>query len=159
MASWSIAKLLRKFCKELEVIVPERALSGGTLICLGADRIIMTKQASLGPIDPSINHPLNPGKVSVSVEAINGYLDFLRDALPDEADLSQHVLQLSTQIHPLVLGQVYRTRAQIRRLGDTLLSKQLGNDEARRKKILDFLCSESGSHDYTIDRNEGRDQL
>jgi hypothetical protein len=166
MASWSIANLIRQFCEEFEVIVPERALSGGTLISLGADQVVMTKQAALGPIDPSVNHPLNPqipgqpgARVPVSVEAINGYLEFLRAALPDGADVSQHALNLAGQVHPLVLGQVYRTRAQIRMLGEKLLVKQVGDDDSKRKKILDFLCSESGSHDYTISRQEARDDL
>ena len=29
-------------------------------MAIGADRVIMTKQAALGPIDPSVNNPLNP---------------------------------------------------------------------------------------------------
>ncbi len=166
MASWSIANLIRQFCKTFEVIVAERALSGGTLISLGADQIVMTKQAALGPIDPSVNHPLNPqvpgqpgARVPVSVEAINGYLDFLRDALKPKKDLVQHALNLAQQIHPLVLGQVYRTRSQIRMLGQKLLDKHVGNDGPRKKKILDFLCSESGSHDYTINRQEASAEL
>jgi len=51
-AAWAIANLLRIFADDLEVIVPAKALSAGTLIALGADRILMTKQATLGPIDP-----------------------------------------------------------------------------------------------------------
>ena len=75
--------LIRIFCDELEVLVPMKALSAGTLISIGADRIVMTKQAALGPIDPSVNHPLNPqvsidGRppklVPVSVESVRGYL-------------------------------------------------------------------------------------
>src|SRR6059036_2761917 len=78
IAAWSIANLIRQFCDEFEVIVSSKALSGGTLICLGADAIVMTKQAVLGPIDPSTNSPLNPQvpgapphvRAPVSVEAI-----------------------------------------------------------------------------------------
>ncbi len=51
--------MLRMFCDELEVIVPARARSAGTLMCLGADKVVMTKQATLGPIDPSLTGPLN----------------------------------------------------------------------------------------------------
>lgn len=29
-------------------------------------------------------------------------------------------------------------------------------DAAKTKKIIDFLCSESGSHDYTINRREAK---
>ncbi len=56
-AAWRLINLLHTFCDELEVIVTAKALSAGTLISLGADKIVMTKQAALGPIDPSINHP------------------------------------------------------------------------------------------------------
>ena len=52
--------LIRQFTKNLEVIVPAKAHSAGTLICLGADTIMMTRQATLGPTDPSLTGPLNP---------------------------------------------------------------------------------------------------
>ena len=59
-AAWNIINLLRQYCDELQVIVPHKAHSAGTIISLGANSIIMTKQATLGPIDPSLNTPLNP---------------------------------------------------------------------------------------------------
>jgi len=43
-------------------------------------------------------------------------------------------------------------------LGKRLLSKHM-NDGDKIEKILAFLCSESGSHDYTIFRQEARDDL
>lgn len=55
MAAWNLVNMLRMFCDELEIIVPNKARSAGTLMCLGADKIVMTKQATLGPIDPSVN--------------------------------------------------------------------------------------------------------
>ncbi len=165
-AAWSIANLIRSFCKQFEVIVPVKALSAGTLISLGADAIVMTKQASLGPIDPSVHGPLNPpiaganpnARFPVSVEAINGYLEFARDAMGEQADLSALLVNLSNQIHPLVLGDAYRARSQIRMLAKKLLAKQV-TDDSQVEKILEFLCSESGSHDYTINRKEAREAL
>ena len=81
MAAWSLINLIKQFCKSYEVIVVAKARSAGTLISLGANKIIMTKQATLGPIDPSLNSPLNPqnpafpqnphARVPVSVESIN----------------------------------------------------------------------------------------
>ena len=52
-AAWRLVNLIRTFCDHLEVIIPAKALSAGTLISLGADVIVMTKQAALGPIDPA----------------------------------------------------------------------------------------------------------
>jgi len=48
LAAWNLVNLIRMYCDKLEVIVPSKARSSGTLICLGADTIVMTKQATLG---------------------------------------------------------------------------------------------------------------
>ena len=64
---------------------------------------------------------------------------------------------LSQNVHPLVLGSVFRARAHIRMLAKSLLEKHMGNinkNNARIEKIVRFLCSDSGSHDYTINRNQ-----
>ena len=59
-AAWNIVNLLRMYCEDLLVVVPHKAHSAGTIISLGANKIIMTKQATLSPIDPSLNSPMNP---------------------------------------------------------------------------------------------------
>ncbi len=151
------------FCDELEVIVPLRALSAGTLIAIGANRIIMTKQGIIGPIDPSVNNPLNPiakfegveYQVPVSVENVRGYLDVARKELQlkGEKALSSILKDLTSHIHPLVLGEIFRTQTQIRFLAEKLLQHQV-DDRERIKSIIDFLCGDSGSHDYTINRRE-----
>lgn len=163
-AAWQLVNLLRTFCNDLEIIVPAKALSAGTLISLGANRIIMTKQATLGPIDPSLNGPLNPQvagtsqRVPVSVEAIQGYIDVVKDTLniSESTALSSIWNNLSVQIHPLVLGQIFRTRQQIRNLANKLLEHQK-LDVQQVTRIVSFLCSESGSHDHSINRREARE--
>ena len=165
-ASWRLVNLIRTFCDDLEIIIPSKALSGGTLISLGANTIMMTKQAALGPIDPSLTHPLNPSvvggnpaaKVPVSVEAVRGYIDEARSGLgiSDQSLLASIFADLSNKIHPLVLGQIFRTREQIRFLANKLIVHQVA-DSDKIKKIIDFLCADSGSHDYTINRREAVD--
>lgn len=163
-AAWRLVNLLHIYCDELEVIVISKALSAGTLISLGANKIVMTKQAVLGPIDPSIDHPLNPVvptmpqmKAPVSVEAVRGYLDAANElGIRDGKDLAQLLVDLSNKVHPLVLGQIFRSKSQIRFLAKKLLKRQVKDDE-KMKEIIDFLCAESGSHDYTINRREARE--
>ena len=168
LAGWNIVNLIRQFCDDFEVIVPVKARSTGTLMCLGANRIIMTKQATLGPIDPSINTALNPeipnagpnARVPVSVEAIKGYLELAKHELnlKDDNALAKIFSDLSSKVHPLVLGEVYRAIGQIRMLAEKLLKNQV-TDPDKVEKIISFLCSESGSHDYTINRREAKNNL
>lgn len=167
-AAWNIINLLRQYCDNLQVVIPHKAHSAGTLISIGANSIIMTKQATLGPIDPSINTPLNPpipnappqNNFPVSVEAVKGYLAFAKEELSikDDMALSNIMIKLSEYVHPLVLGQVYRARAQIKMLAEKLLANQV-TDNAKIKDIISFLCSDSGSHDYTINRREAKNTL
>ena len=166
LAAWRLVNLVRTFCDDFEVIVPLKALSAGTLIAIGADRIVMTKQAALGPIDPSVEGPLNPtvklngqeARLPVSVESVRGYLDAARKELgiKGEEYLTQVLVKLSEQVHPLVLGNIFRSREQIRFLARKLLAKQV-RDAEKIDSIVDFLCAESGSHDYTINRREAAD--
>ncbi len=168
IAAWSLVNLIRQFCEEFEVIVPSKCHSAGTLICLGANNILMTKQATLGPIDPTYIGPLNPQiigedpriKFPVSVEAISGFIDFAKNEcdINNSNDLASVLLSLADKVHPLVIGEVYRARKQIRMLGEKLIKWQ-NLDNEKVNKILDFLCSESGSHDLTIYRREARDVL
>jgi ClpP class serine protease len=48
-----IARALRGHKAKVTVLVPHYAMSGGTLIALAADEIVMSRHAVLGPIDPS----------------------------------------------------------------------------------------------------------
>lgn len=166
LAAWRIVNLIRTFCDELEVLIPMKAMSAGTLISIGADKLVMTKQAALGPIDPSVNNPLNPHinmgnqitRIPVSVENVLGYLSAAKDELKisSELNLTNLLLNLSSQVHPLVLGEIFRTRSQIRFLAKKLLARQV-TDEIKINSIIDFLCADSGSHDYTINRREASD--
>lgn len=166
LAAWSLVNMLRQFCKELEVIVPFKAHSAGTLMCLAADKIVMTKQATLGPIDPSVNTPLNPqivgappnARVPVSVEDVNGFVEFAKKTLKDDQGLAAAFQALAANLHPLVLGNAFRARSQIRMLAKKLMGDRFP-DEAKAQNILEFLCSESGSHDYTINRREAGEHL
>ena len=166
LVAWSLVNLIRQFTETLEVIVPSKAHSAGTLICLGANSIIMTKQATLGPIDPSVNTPLNPqvpgapphAKVPVSVEDLNSFIEYCRETLGSEGDMKELLLALSEKVHPLVLGNAFRARSQIRMLAKKLLAHQEYEKE-QLEGLLRFLCSESGSHDYTINRREARNEL
>lgn len=164
-AARNIVNLLRMYCENLQVIIPHKAHSSGTIISLGANEVVMTKQATLGPIDPSLNTDLNPRVIDgsifpVSVEAVKGYLEFAKDELKinDPVSLAGIFEKLTDFVHPLVLGEVYRSKAQIQMMAEKLLQNQV-TDPEKIKKIIDFLCSESGSHDYTINRREAKDEL
>ncbi len=164
-AAWRIINIIRSFCDELEVIIFSKAMSAGTLMSLGADRIVMTKQAALGPIDPSLdNHPLAPmvainGQAMpwpVSAEAVRGYIAEVKKDVADPAALATVWTHLADKIHPIVLGDIFRLGEQIRSLASDLIKNQV-KDEESQDRIIHLLASESGSHDYTINRRKAQE--
>ncbi|WP_459890329.1 SDH family Clp fold serine proteinase, partial [Desulfothermus okinawensis] len=54
LASLQIARALKKHPGKVTVFVPHYAMSGGTLIALSADEIVMSENAVLGPVDPQL---------------------------------------------------------------------------------------------------------
>lgn len=165
MATWNIVNLIREYCTKLEIIVPRKARSSGTIMCLGANNIILTHQSTLGPIDPSLNSPLGT-KVNIngqelalptSVESVKGYFNFAKYELGirDSKDLIQAFLKLSDTINPLLIGDVYRRQGQIKMIAQKLLAYQ--DCTKSKKTIINFLCSDSGSHDYAINYKEAKE--
>lgn len=165
MATWNIVNLIREYCTKLEIIVPRKARSSGTIMCLGANNIILTHQSTLGPIDPSLNSPLGT-KVNIngqelalptSVESVKGYFNFAKYELGirDSKDLIQAFLKLSDTINPLLIGDVYRRQGQIKMIAQKLLAYQ--DCTKNKKTIINFLCSDSGSHDYAINYKEAKE--
>lgn len=164
LTAWSLINMLRMFCEDLEIIVPAVAHSAGTLMCLGANRVVMTKQATLGPIDPSITGPLNPlvpgnpnpnVRAPVSVESIKGYIQMAKDDFGVK-EMTPVLIDLAQKVHPLVLGSIFRSKSQIQTLAKQLLRHSVQN-AATQRRIVNFLCTETGSHDYTINRREAKD--
>jgi ClpP class serine protease len=54
LASEQISAALQKHQAKVTVFIPHYAMSGGTMIALAADEIIMDENAVLGPVDPQI---------------------------------------------------------------------------------------------------------
>lgn len=171
LAAWGLANLVREYCDQLGVLIPHRALSSGTLFTLAADEIIMSRLGQLSPIDPSITSPLGPviqlpnqpGQsqvLPVSVEDAIAYIDFATKGigLKEERSILSAFDRLSSQVHPLALGAVYRSREQIVALADRLLQFHMRDDgqKEERDRIVNRLTRELGSHDYLIGRTEAR---
>jgi ClpP class serine protease len=79
-----IIRICKSYSKgDFETIVPARAKSAATMVCLGSDRILMSATSELGPIDPQVLVDLN-GKGAGQWVAAH-YITKTYDALFTEA--------------------------------------------------------------------------
>src|SRR4051794_10505140 len=75
LAALQIARAIHEHKSKVTVLVPHYAMSGGTLIALAADEIIMSKHAVLGPIDPQVGQSPAASVIKVAQEKPIGRLD------------------------------------------------------------------------------------
>ncbi|MFC1622781.1 hypothetical protein ACFL16_00105 [Patescibacteria group bacterium] len=162
-AAWPIVSLVREYTTDkFEVIIPSKALSAGTLISIGADKIHMCDGSFLSPIDPtkhfSINNGGNIEQKQCSVEDIMGFIKFAKykTGLRDQAALTE-ILKLATkEFDPSLIGSVNRTHGLIRNLSQKIIktrkdTRKSGVDADRISKCLieDLL-----SHQHLISLDE-----
>lgn len=162
---WSIVSMFREYSKKgsFSVLIPYRAHSAATVIALGADEIVMTKKAELGPIDITMsNGPYNPTeknsnqKLPISVEDVTGYFSLLEQVGCERPDEKMKGFELLTShVHPLALGKVNRLLAETKLVGLRLLSTRAKPfSEEENHEIIRRLSSEVYSHEHSISRSE-----
>jgi hypothetical protein len=159
---WRVVTMIREFCDEFCVLVPYKAQSAATMICLGADRIVMGRKSELGPIDPTLSRAVSEGEGTVppstiSVEDVTSYVSFMRERanINDQAALAQVVGQLANYLTPLTLGRVNRQHSHIRLVARKLLtSRSTKIDEDRIGTIIEALTEKMYSHGHAIGRRE-----
>jgi len=162
---WTIVSMFRECSKEgmFSVLIPYRAHSAATVIALGADEIIMTEKAELGPIDITIERgPYNPTEGStpqrlpISVEDVTGYFALLaKIGCKNPEEKLKGFEQLTNKVHPLALGTVSRLLEQTKSVALKLLGTRAKPFTVRRNKdIIKKLSSEIYSHRHTICRTE-----
>jgi ClpP class serine protease len=131
LASDQIAYALKRHRGRVTVIVPHYAMSGGTLVALAADEILMDRDAVLGPVDPQLGGLPRGFSPAVSILAA------LEAPNPNRDDQT------------LILGDM--ARKAIDQVHDTvreLLLEAHGPDDAERLATL--LSHGRWTHDFPI---------
>lgn len=100
LASEQIARALHNHPAKVTVLVPHYAMSGGTLLALAADEILMDENAVLGPVDPQIGQW--PASSIIKV-AESKPLERVNDETLILADLSR---KAQAQMREFVLGKL-----------------------------------------------------
>ncbi len=109
LAAEQIAKALVERKGKVTVFVPHYAMSGGTLIALAADEIVMDANAVLGPVDPQIGDM--PAASIVKAVQIKGPLR-VSDEVLILADIAQKArLQVASFVAQVLLKQMPEKQA------------------------------------------------
>jgi ATP-dependent protease ClpP protease subunit len=141
-ATESIIDYLYEIFKgDIRAIVPQLAMSGGTMIACSCKEIIMGKQSSLGPIDPQISGLPTQGIVEEFKRAKKEI-----EENPVNAAVWGHIL---SKYHPtLITSCDHAIKWSNEILVDSLRRCMFKDDEEASEKI-EKICSCLGSHEHT----------
>ena len=109
---------LRSNYKDVTVVVPDRAMSAGTIFALSADRIMMDYFSCLGPIDPQIE---KDERLVPALSYLNQFERLNRKAEEGNLTAAEYAL-----LSKLDLGELYQFE-QARELSVELLVKWLSS--------------------------------
>ncbi|MCK5084830.1 MAG: hypothetical protein KAQ64_04210 [Candidatus Pacebacteria bacterium] len=162
-----LIKLMRSYTDEIEMIIPYRAHSAGTLISIGADKIVMGRLGELSPVDPSTGHPFNPEnpanqkqKMEISVEDLNSYFLLAKEKAGVKDEQMINVFEdLTAKIHPLSLGNAYRATRMAKQITEKLLLMHFDKTDDKEKidNIVKEITGDICIHGYPITRDEAAD--
>jgi ClpP class serine protease len=133
LAAEQIAFALKRHPARVTVFVPHYAMSGGTLISLAADDIVLAENAVLGPVDPQLGQSPAASIVKVLERKPIKEID---DQTIIQADLAEKALR-----------QVEATVREL--LGERMPAKQAAT-------LAHTLASGTWTHDYPIRVIEAR---
>ncbi len=127
LASVQIARAIKRHPGKVTVYVPHYAMSGGTLIAMAADEIVMSADAVLGPVDPQVGqYPAASVVKAVEEKPV--------------AEVDDTTLILADQSRK-ALSQVTDTVEE-------LLHDQLGPEKA--EELAKLLSEGTWTHDFAI---------
>ncbi|PLV57051.1 hypothetical protein AS006_05345 [Thermotoga sp. SG1] len=122
-----LRRALKKHKGKVTVFVPHYAMSGGTLIALAADEVVMDENAVLGPLDPQIgNMPAPSILAAVEKKDVNE----VDDQTLILADIAEKAIR------------------QIKELVTEILKDKMPEEKA--KEIAEKLCEGNWTHDYPL---------
>lgn len=133
LAALQIARAIRQHKGKVTVFVPHYAMSGGTLIALAADEIVMCKHSVLGPIDPQLGQFPAASLIRVTEEKPIAEVD---DQTLILADIGRKAIQ------------------QVEAAASELLLRSMQEGPAR--ELAKKLASGTWTHDYPISAEEAR---
>src|SRR6202035_469877 len=127
LAALQIAQAIYEHKSKVTVFVPHYAMSGGTLIALAADEIVMCKHSVLGPIDPQLGQSPAASLLKVIEQ--------------------KPIAEIDDQT--LVLADVGRKAiAQVKHAAEALLTDRMPADRA--EALAEKLATGTWTHDYPI---------
>lgn len=155
-ASFKVAKALSESFDEITVFVPHIAASGGTLIAISGNKLVMGRMSQLTLIDPQIQYGEDDRWISArNMASAFGRLNtYFKEKF--ELDVAYPMRALVEKMDPVLLEEWYDLINTVKYYGKEILKKH-SYSEAKIERILDFLILSHYTHNFVIDYEKAKD--
>ena len=157
LAAERIIQICRSYSKgDFETIVPARAKSAATMVCLGSDKILMSRTSELGPIDPQVPYDLaGTGQESwvAAYHITKTYNDLLTAAVSlDKGHIEPYLQQLQkfNAVHIEHLEQATKLSKDI-----AISTLEHGMLKGKDKETIEKLIERFTEPDITLSHGRG----
>jgi len=110
LAALQIARAIHKHQGKVTAFVPHYAMSGGTLIALAANEIVMSEYAVLGPVDPQLGQYPGASILKAVARKPIAEVDDQTLILADQAEKA--ISQLQESVRELLNGKIPSEKAE-----------------------------------------------
>ena len=143
----------------IDALIPTYAMSAGTMIALGCDRIVMGRQSQLGPTDPQLIFDNRP----YSAHSIVAQFEEAKADIANNKDMAHAWAPMLQRFGPALLQEARRSlvygRTMVARWLEQHMFKREKNAAEKAIRVAEFFGGEShGSHGRRINREEARGQ-
>lgn len=128
----SIVDYLHAKFNHIGVIVPYLAMSGGAMISLASNRVILGKQSQLGPIDPQFSI----GNKAYSARAIQETFHKAKDDIQSDVKLGHLWAPILQSMGPSLILEAEKVLSYSQELVEKWLNERMFNDEKEREKTI-----------------------
>lgn len=149
----SIVEYLHSKFDRIEVIVPYLAMSGGAMISLASDLLILGRQSQLGPIDPQ----LVIGNKTHSARAIQEGFSKAKEDIENDTRLAHLWAPILQNMGPSLVLEVEKNLSYSKELVVNWLKKRMLKDK-KDKKIRKEKADTIASY-FNAEHTSGHDQI
>lgn len=161
LAAESIVNYLRSKFNNIRMFVPHAAMSAATMICCAANKVVMGKQSSLGPIDPQFIIETGTGRRSVAAQTIIDQFEKAKEECKEPSNLG-HWVPILRQYGPSLISEcedaIALSKELVEKWAHSYMFTDDNNAESKASKLADNLSKreEFKSHGRHINREQAR---
>ena len=143
-ATESLVDYLRSmFSTDIRAIIPQIAMSGGTMIACACKEIVMGNQSSLGPIDPQLG--------GIPAHGVVEEFNRAKQEIAQDASTIPVWQPIIAKYPPTFIGECEKAIAWSNEMTSEWLKTGMfkGNDQKQAKAAIEHIITELGDHAVT----------